>query len=818
MTQALSKTPHLFLYVLAVSGLLIASCSPTRKLAENEYLLKKNEVRVAKEGTNIDKSELEGYIRQKPNRKILGVFRFHLQAYNLGKSMSETKFSNWLMNTVGEQPVIVDKQLAASTERQFEIYLANKGYFNATVTDTIVYVRKKKIKRTLKRWFGSKDTTSYARKQKAIVQYTVHPGEPYKIRNVSYSIKDKKLEELITKRITNGTFVKSGMQYDSDAMQKERARVTDRLKNSGYFYFAKEYIYYEADSAVGDKQVDVTMVVKNVPVKTASGDTISDKPHEIYYVDNIYINTEYSTRLKDTIQQDTLHYKNVVFTHNGKMKYKPETILGAVFFSKEEQDTLIRFAERYRERTYQYLSGLRAFRYINMEFKETGVQDGKNTLDCYIQLSPSPKQAFAFETKGTYTSGNPGVSGVLTFQNKNAFRGAERLEILLSGGLEIQQLLDESADNNIIENVPFNTIEVSPEIKLTVPRLLTPFFKIKGLPKVFNKETHFSLSYNFQQRPDFTRSIITASYGYDGQLSRISRLIFNPVEINAVNVYNQAASFSDKLDALNNQLLKRSFEPHITTVTNATYIYSDQSIRKNENFTYVRLKGELSGNILRGIYNMVGAEQDTFGSYTIGGIPFAQYWKVEADYRRYWVMNPRSMVVGRIMVGTAFPLDNLKVLPFESSFIAGGASDVRAWRNRELGPGGLDSDIKQDLDQFGDAKLEMNLEYRFDIYKWVKGAFFADAGNIWLVKEDLNRPDTHFELNRFYKELGVGTGFGLRLDFNFFVIRSDFAIKVYDPSQPEYDPENPQDGNQRWRVPKWQFQQLIVNLGIGYPF
>lgn len=783
-------------------------------------MLVKNEINIAQEGTSIDKGELGGYIRQKPNRKILAVWRFHLQAYNLGKSMKESKFSNWLMNTVGEPPVIVDKHLTTSTDRQFEIYLANRGYFNAVVKDTITYKKKKKLWHKIQHAAGARDTIPYTRKKKAIAEYTIHPGEPYVFKNIFYSIKDKELESLITREFASGSLIKSGEQYDSDLIQKERERITDRMKNKGYFYFAKEYIFFEADSSVGNKQVDITMFVKNVPIKTAEGDTIAEKEHEIYYLDNIYINTDYSARQLDTIPQDTLEYKNVIFTYKEKMKYKPETILGAVFFSKEEQDTLILYQERYRERTYQYLSGLRAFRYINMEFKETGVQDGKNTLDCYIQLSPSPKQSFAFEAKGTHTSGNYGVAGAVTFQNKNAFRGAERFEITLAGGLEIQQLLVPSTeDENIINNIPFNTIELSPEVRLTVPRLVTPFFKIKGLPKIFNKETHFSLSYNFQQRPDFTRSIITGSYGYDGQLTRISRLMFNPVEINAVNVYNLANSFVEKLDALNNQLLKRSFEPHITTVTNASYIFNNQSVKKkHENFTYVRIKGELSGNLLRGIFNMVNAEKDTFGSYTIGGIPFAQYWKIESDYRRYWVMNPHSMLVGRIMAGAAFPLDNLEVLPFESSFIAGGANDVRAWRNRELGPGSLDSEAKQSLDQFGDAKLELNLEYRFDIYKWIKGAFFADAGNIWLVKKDLSRPNAHFELNRFYKELGVGVGTGLRLDFNFFVIRSDLAIKLYDPSLPEFDPENPSLGNPRWRLPKWQFQQMILNLGIGYPF
>lgn len=763
-------------------GLSLFSCRPTRKLTDGEYLLVKNEVEI--DNPKVDKEELESYIRQKPNRKILGFFRFHLQVYNIGKSMKpERKLGAWLRNTVGEEPVIYDKTKTDLTEQQFELYLANKGYFNAIVQDSVIY-----------------------HKKKACVTYTITTGKPYTIRNISYTISDENIKDLVLKR--ESTLLKPGDNYDVEVMQKERENIATRLKNRGYYNFAKEFIYYEADSSIGKKQVDINLYIKNIPVKGVNElDTLRERPHELYYINDIIINTDYSPRNKDTVKYDTLVHDNIYFLYKKKMKYKPETILRAISLSKPTPDSLQLYAEWKKERSYQYLSGLRAFRYINIIYNDAGERDGKKLLNCIIQLTPSPKQAFSVEAKGTHTAGNLGVAGVVTFQNKNFMRGAERLEISVAGGLESQVLFDNTVDDNIDEFVPFNTIEFNPEIRLIIPRLVPPILRNR-LSKYTTKETHFSISYNFQQRPDFTRSIVTGSYGYDWYQSRTKRWIFNPVEINAVNVYNKSTEFSEKLNSLTNQLIKRSFEPHLTTVTNLSFIYNNQAVNKNKNFTYLMLKGETSGNLLRLIYYLANppADKGDEVTYELGGIPFAQYLKFEGDIRRYLVFNQHSMLVGRFMGGAAYPLPNLDVLPFESSFIAGGANGIRAWRTRSLGPGGLL--YEDNFDQFGDIKLEFNLEYRFDIYKWFKGAVFTDAGNVWLMREDTSRVNAEFKFNRFYKEIGWGTGLGTRLDFDFFVIRVDGGYKLYNPNNVE---------GHKW-VKVLAIDRVNFNIGIGYPF
>lgn len=778
----LTKLSFCFFWVVLLSGLFLFSCRPTRRLSDGEYLLKKNEVKIDNE--EVDKDELEGYIRQKPNRKIFGFYRFHLQVYNIGKGLKpESKMGNWLMNTVGEEPVIWDKTQTDLTKQQFELYLANKGYFNATVEDSVTY-----------------------RKKKACVVYSINTGRPYIIGNIAYTIKDENIRKIVTQR--QSSLIKSGKNYDVDVIQKERESIAELLKNRGYYYFAKEFIYFEADSSVGGNKVDINLYIKNIPVKEPNEvQATGERPHELYYLNNIYINTDYSLRNKDTTSLDTLVYENVHFIYKKKLKYKPETILRALAYSKPTPDTLILYAENRREKSYQYLAGLRAFRYVNIEYKEAGKRDDKNLLDCMIQLTPSLKQAFSIETRGTHTAGNLGVAGEVTFQNKNLLKGAERLDISVAGGLEAQVLFDNSDNANINNALPFNTIEFSPEIRLTIPRLVPSILKNR-LSKYTARETHFSVSYNFQQRPDFTRSIITGSYGYDWYQSRTKRWILNPVEINAVNVYNESDAFKTRLNNLTNQLIKRSFEPHLTTVTNLSFIYNNQAINKNRNFTYFMVKGESSGNLLRLGYLIADppANSNEEKSYKIAGIPFAQYLKLEGDVRRYWVFNTRSMLVGRVMAGAAYPLPNLEVLPFESSFIAGGANGNRAWATRTLGPGGYEDETN--LDQFGDVKLEFNLEYRFDIYKWFKGAVFTDAGNIWLMKKDDSRENANFDFKRLHKELGWGTGLGVRLDFDFFVLRVDAGYKLYRPNLPD---------EHKW-ISFIALNKINFNIGIGYPF
>jgi hypothetical protein len=373
--------------------------------------------------------------------------------------------------------------------------------------------------------------------------------------------------------------------------------------------------------------------------------------------------------------------------------------------------------------------------------------------------------------------------------------------------MEAQVTARDIDNENLNEVLPFNTLEINPEISLVIPEFLVPF-KVHRITRYGNPKTIISVSYNFQQRPDYTRTIFNAKFGYKWAQSQFARHFLNPLEVNFVNIYNEDAAFIERLNNLQDKLLLNTFSPHLITTTNYTYIFNNQRVNKKENFSYFKARLESSGNILRGIMAAAQAVKDTNGSYRIFDIPFSQYLKYELDYRRYWQLNEHSQLVFRANQGLGYPLYNLGVLPFESSFFGGGTNGIRAWTARSLGPGSLPDSLNV-YDQFGDIKLEFNLEYRFDIYRWFKGALFADAGNIWLIKKDDDRPGGQFQFKDFYKELAVGAGLGIRLDFSFFIIRFDMAFPIHDPGRPL---------NDRWAVKYFTTKDINYNLGIGYPF
>ena len=796
---------HLSWYFLLVVSVVAVSCSPTRKLAEGEHLLVKNVVR--NDSKVVSKGDMESFIRQKPNRKlfVLAFFRFHLQVHNLvnqeklekrvevleekneirnakrklkGKKPKDRRRSFWeWLADVGEEPVIYDPLITQKSAEQIEIYLRGKGHFNAVVTDSVVFNDKRK---------------------KAKVYYNVKSGVPYTVRNVNYEIADSRLARLSRPTRGRDRVLKDGMSYDVEKFQEERERIDRNLKSNGYYAFSDDYVRFKVDSNLGSHQVDLELSIADPERK----DTIRVKEtgHHTYNIRYIYVQTDYNAKGGNATDSDTLVYNGVQFIYKGKFRHRPEMLLDKIFFKTGDL-----YRVKRGELTYQYLSSLRAYKFINISFTENVEEDGQHVLDCYVNLTPGMKQAYAIEVQGTNTEGNLGVSGSLVYKNKNLFRGAEILQFRFSGGLETQVVASNIETNNI--GGIFNTVELNPEISLVFPKLLVPF-KPQRVVRYGDPKSTVSVGYNYQQRPDYTRSIFTGKFGYQWMQNQNARHYLNPIEINFVNLYNESDSFITRINNLGDNLLRNTFRPHITTTTNYTYIFTNQQLNKKGNFSYFKARLESSGNILRGIMAVAQAPKDADNSYRILNIPFSQYLKYEIDYRKYVQVNSFSQLVFRVNQGIGLPLLNLGVLPFESAFFGGGANGIRAWPARSLGPGALPKALNL-LDQFGDIKIEFNLEYRFDIYRWFKGALFADAGNVWLIRNDTDRPGGLFKFKNFYKEFALGAGVGIRLDFSFFIIRFDVATPFHDPGRPE---------NDRWAIQYFQWRDVNLNLGIGYPF
>jgi outer membrane protein assembly factor BamA len=820
------KHTYIQFYIPVLVAVFLFACNPTRKLKEGEYLLQKNHI--IDTDTKIGKTEIESYIKQKPNRKILLVLRFHLWLHNLAnedrikrkrvlidkklekknakrlakgkpaKKSDRVLFGEWLLN-VGEPPVIYDSLLAQKSAKQIKLLLDNKGYFISSV----------------------KDSVSYGRTKRASVYYKINASKPYTINKVEYAIGDDLLKYYVSSDSAN-CLIKRGANYDVDVMQQERERITNELNNNGYYLFTKDYVYYQVDTSIGDRKVNVVLGIKKFAYKYSDeSDSIVETNHQRFYINNIYIQPDFVSKQSNIIPKDTLKIDDFLIIHSEELKYKPKVLLNTVFVRKNELYQLQNVAD-----TYKRLSELKAFKTINIFFTKAS----NNYLDCHIQLVPIAKQSFTVEIEGTNTgAANRGVSGSIVYQNRNLLKGAELLELRLKGGIEAQKTSTSSNSPDINPVTQFNTVEIGPEMNIYIPRFLLPFDIRKS--KKLNPKTIFTSSYNYQRRPDYRRYITNLSFGYTWKENERKQHTITPLFVNFVKVDLQP-DFKNKLEnTIKDLYLLNSFSDHLSTSTRYSFVFNGQNIKKQENFSFFKLNAESSGNILRGFYQLANSiKPNTFvknesGHYEMVGIPYSQYLRIDADYRYYYNVSDINKIVFRIAAGIGKPLANFPSLPFERSFFSGGANGIRAWQSRTLGPGSYDDKGELAFSQIGDGQLEGNVEYRFPLFKMLKGAIFMDAGNTWLSRKNTSKPGADFQLDRFYKEIAIGSGVGLRGDFSFFIIRLDIGLKLRDPKFAEdkrWVIENL--GNAEWkRTYKLtnndrSYNFFTFNLGIGYPF
>jgi outer membrane protein assembly factor BamA len=816
----IKRYSHIKLLLLIVLPFFFNACNPSRRLKNGEYLLDKNHL--MDKDTKIDKSEFENYIKQKPNRKILGIVRFHLWLHNLvnedrvkrkrirydaklaeknvnrvakgkqPKVSNHQLFGEWLLS-IGEPPIIYDSLLTERSVKEIKLFLNNKGYFVSSVSDSVYHRHRKKVS----------------------IYYKIKSSAPYTINNIDYKISDEILKYYVFADTAN-TLILKGNNYDVDILQKERERITSELNNNGYFLFTRDYVHYQIDTTVGKRMVNITLSIKNFAQKYSNySDSIIETPHKRFYISNIYIQPDFVSKKTDAVsKKDTLFTDDYYIVHSKKLRYKTKVLLNSVFIRKGELYQLKNVQD-----TYKRLSELNAFKSINIYF----TQGKGDYLDCHIEMNSILKQSFTIETEGKNTSGSLGIGGSIVYQNRNLFKGAEVFELRLKAGLDAQKTLDNTSNIN-----QFNTVEIGPEANIYIPRFLVPF-KVK-VSKSSNPKTIFTSSVTYQNRPDYTRYITNLSFGYTWKETAKKRHTINPLVINFVKVGLQPA-FYDYLVGLHNLYILNSFSNHLATSTRYSFLYNEQDIKKRENFSFFKLNAESSGNILRGAYDLVNSikpntfTKDDQGSYKLLGIVYSQYLRMDVDFRYYYNSNELNKVVFRIAAGIGKPLKNFTYLPFERSFYSGGANGIRAWQSRTLGPGSYSDNGQFSYDQFGDGQLEGNVEYRFKLFKMLNGALFVDAGNTWLRQADPSRPGGDFQFDRFYKEIAIGSGAGVRADFNFFIIRFDLGIKVRDPQFAE---------NKRWVIqnlfnPAWRndFREthyntkygfLTYNIGIGYPF
>jgi outer membrane protein assembly factor BamA len=480
----------------------------------------------------------------------------------------------------------------------------------------------------------------------------------------------------------------------------------------------------------------------------------------------------------------------------------PRTIVQSVFIKPGDP-----FRQTDITKTRSRVAELGVFGYSNIRFRPVPATDSTLTgqLDCSIDLSKRKLHAFTVETEATNSGGRPGIGLNFTYSNSNIFRGSETLRLKARGALEAQKIWGDDADYS--SSTPFfNTIETGIEMSIIFPRFLIPV-RQERFPKYFRPKTTTSLGFGYENRPEYERWLTNLYFGYDWRESERKHHQLFPFDWSIINI-TTTPEFDQQLEDEPNDRVKNQYTDNLIMAARYTFTYNTQDIRKIQNFFYFKGSFETAGNLLQAGSNIFKANTDSLGHYVLFGIPFAQYVKLDGDFRFFNIISRNNSVAYRWFIGTGIPYGNADVLPLTKGYYGGGANGMRGWPYRLLGPGSY-YNPDDNFDRSGDIQLEANIEFRFPVYSFIKSALFADIGNIWLLKEDDSYPGGDFKFDTFYKELAIDVGLGLRFDFDFFIMRVDFAIPLRDPAQPE---------NERWVINKWQFSDFIINFGIGYPF
>lgn len=777
---------------LFFSVLILTGCSTVKHVPDGSYLLDDVKIVIERDGEcaeEITPASLNGYLRQTPNSKMLGLFKLQLATYSLAGRDSTKAFNRWLKK-LGQAPVIYSGELTERSTKQLQLALNNKGYNDAYITvDSFPHPEKKKIE----------------------IRYNVMPGCPQHIRNLTFHIPDTALATEILGH--PGSFpLRQGMVFDRNELENARVGITENLRRKGYYAFLKDYITFTADTAAGSKDVDLTMVVKP-PYQSDGRQGHPDDRHIRYRFDKVYFITDGQRQLLtgDTLNfvGDTVNYRGLTVLY-GKDRYLRPSILYEKCFILPGQP----FNTVPIDQTYQALSQLSILNYINIVMRPVGEKDGIGLLDAYVFLDRGKKQSVAFEVEGTNSEGDLGFGVALTYQHRDLARRGEVFSTKFSASYE-------SLSGNFEGLINNRYTELGAEVGLSFPRFVFPFLSREYKRKV-RATSEVTVNFNFQQRPEYTRIIAGAGWKYRWTLrNNTERRTYDLVDISVVSLPKSTIDFLNTVAPLN-PLLRYSYEDHFIMRMAYSYFRTNRrnmlspgvtgrrnSLLQRDIYT-LRTSVETAGNVLYALSSLCGQKKDD-GVYKIFGIQYAQYVKGEIDYSRLFILNTRNSIALRGYLGLATPYGNSSMIPFEKRFYAGGANGVRGWSVRTLGPGRYPAtnSVSDFINQCGDINLILSAEYRFKMFWVFEGALFVDAGNIWTVRNYENQPGGLFQFNDFYKEVAASYGVGLRLDFTYFLVRLDLGMKA----------RNPAINQEPWPIAHPHFgRDAAFHFSVGYPF
>ncbi|WP_303309859.1 BamA/TamA family outer membrane protein [Hymenobacter sp. BT730] len=765
--------------VLAIALLFLAACSGTRFISENDKLYTGSTVKLSSPYSIPRKAqiqtELEAVITPKPNASILGM-RPKLYFWHMGEGKSKG-IGHFLAEKYGEAPVLLSQVDTQKVKGLMTNRLYNNGYFESPRVQTKPNVKGRT----------------------ATIDYSATVQRPYLIKSIHFPERDTLLDNDIRKTQA-GSLLKVGEPYNLNTLITERSRIDDLLKQNGYYYFNPDYILYEVDSTQHN-QVDVYLRVKG---------TIPDRAAQPYVFNRITLNTRYG--LTDTTESiRPIIYKKYRYVPDEKI-FKAKAITGAVFMYP---DSLYR--RRRQDQTLSRLMSLGTFKFVDIRVREARQKPdsaGYGFLNTSVRMTQLKKKSLRAEVQLiTKTNGFTGPGFTAQYRNRSALRGAEQLLISLVGSFETRQ--GGGSSNTGVEGTTgpvlgLTSYELGVNSQLLVPRLITPklpFLDPRLSNSDFQPRTSFGAGYRYVERREFFQEdFFNLNYGYSWKTKITNEQELRPIDLQ----YIRLAKTTPEFDALLAQrpFLANSFRQQFIPASSYRYTYNTQVYERRRNQVYFTGNVETAGNLASAISKLSGASTNEKGLYEIVGQEFSQYSKVDLEFRNYYriTQDPTSgnKIATRLLVGLGLPYGNSEVMPYLKQYGVGGPNSVRAFAPREVGPGSYrptNTDVASRFyDQVGDIRLEANMEYRQDLFPYVKGALFMDAGNVWLVNKDDTRKGGQFKAGSFLNELAIGAGAGVRVDIQFIVIRLDVAY-------PLRVPYGGSGGG-----------AFVPNLAIGYPF
>ncbi|MBD8349085.1 BamA/TamA family outer membrane protein [Dysgonomonas sp. HGC4] len=746
----------------------IWSCNSTKHVPEGSYLLKGYNIDA--DSKAIDGAYFESFIRQQPNNKI------RLAIYNIA-GQDTSKWLNRIIKKMGQAPVLYNPQQTKTSANQVAKELSNLGYLRAEV-DTLLKVQKKKV----------------------TVTYDIHNNGVYKIRSYDYTLANPTIAKSLApaKKYTS---IQPGITFNQIDLEDSRVNLTSYLRNIGYYKFSKELLYYKADTTLNAHQVDLFLSL--YPPR----DSTSFKKFKIRNV-SILSGFDPMARGNEKLfsEVDTVNYKgiNVIY---GKNRFLRKSTL--------YRNNAIRPGKYYSDmaftRTTGAFNGIGVVKQTNIQFTEVShPNDSVQYIDALITIAPGNTHFFQTEIQGTNSAGDLGIAPSITYQHQNLFNGAEILRLKLRGAYEF---ISNSSNPEMANQ---NFFEIGADASLAFPQFLFPWLKPKWREQP-SASTQVSLGINNQHRQEYTRQFFNATltYRWTSNQNKFAHSV-NLWDINYIRMPWISNDFKERL-ANSNPILKESYKDQLISRTtyNITYTNANSRVgrRVPKNIFSIRAGIDVSGLLPRLVTAFYDAPRDSLGAKKILGIRFAEYIKGDLSFAQTHTLNTKNRIAYHIGIGVASPFGNSAVLPFETRYFAGGANSVRGWATRDLGPGSYVADssgVNDFVNQVGDIKLDMNIEYRSKVSEYIELAGFIDAGNIWTMKNyKESQPNGQFRFNKFYKEIALSYGAGVRFDLGFLLLRFDYGIRAYDPGRAV---------NDRWVIFKPALNRTAWHFAIGYPF